>query len=132
MLQKHIKIRKATKKDLDSLTQLLIEFKEVLTEYELEDLKVFRRKEKSLNSIKESVKAEIDNKKGLFLVAEDKDKLVGFGFGTLQEKNHLVFKTAKYRRLKHIWIKEEYRGKGLASKLKDRLFSGLKIIIVNI
>ena len=68
-----MKIRKATRKDLDSLTELLIEFKKGLTEYEPDDLKVFRRKEKSLELIKMSVKEEIENKKGLFLVLEDKN-----------------------------------------------------------
>jgi len=116
-----VRIRKATIKDLAPLTQLLIKFNERLTKYKPRDLKVFRRKEKSLNAIRESVKKEIKNKKGLFLVAEDKNNLVGFVFGTLQENNHMVFKTVKYGMLSHLWVKENYRGKGLATQFKKTL-----------
>ena len=124
--QNYMKIRNATRDDLSSLIQLLIEFKEGLTDYEPEDMKVFRRKEKSLKLIKKSIENEIKNKNGLFLVVEDKNKLVGFAFGTLHENNHMVFETVKYGMLNHIWIKDDYRGKGLASKLKDKLFKWFK------
>ena len=118
-----MKIRKAIKKDLSSLTQLIIEFKECLTDYEPKYLKVFRRKEKSPTLIKKSVEQEIENKNGLFLVVEDKNKLVGFAFGIINNTNHMVFKVVKYGLLSHIWIKHESRGQGLSSKLKDKLFN---------
>ena len=121
-----MKIRKANKNDLEQLTQLIIEFKEGLTDFEPEDLKVFRRKEKSMGLIKKSVQEEIDNPNGLFLVAEDEKKLVGFAFGTIRENIHMVFDTVKFGMLNHIWLTKNYRGQGLASKFKEELFQWFK------
>ena len=116
-----MEIRKANNNDLEQLIQLMIEFKDGLTDFEPEDLKVFRRKIKSIDLIKKSVKEEIDNPNGLFLVAEDENKLVGFAVGTTRENIHLVYDTVKSGMLNHIWITNNYRGRGLASKFKDNL-----------
>ncbi|MEA3515380.1 MAG: GNAT family N-acetyltransferase [Nanoarchaeota archaeon] len=121
-----MEIRKVNNNDLEQLTQLIIEFKEGLTDFEPEDLKVFRRKIKSSDLIKKSVKEEIDNPNGLFLVAEDENKLVGFIFGTIRENTHMVYDTVKFGMLNHIWITNNYRGRGLASKFKDNLFQWFK------
>lgn len=115
-------IRQAVLSDVDTLTTVLIDFKEGLTDYEPEDLKVFRQKHKSEDSIKQAVTSEIDNEHGLFLVIEDEDTIIGFGFGTVEENNHMVFETLTYGMLQHIWIHQDYRRRGLASELKEQLF----------
>ena len=107
---------------LTKLTKLIIEFKEGLTNFEPEDLKQFRRKEKSIKLIQKSVQEEIQKPNALFLVAEEKNKLIGFAFGTLKENKHMVFKTVKYGMLNHIWVSKKFREQGLSSKFKDELF----------
>ncbi len=115
-------IRKATLSDLDDLIKLLVLFKRDLTNYVPDDLKVFRKKEKPISLIRESVKEELENKKGLFLVIEEKKELIGFGYGTINEYVHMLFEPVRHGMLNHIWIKENFRGKGFSSMLKDRLF----------
>lgn len=119
-------IRKASKKDLDGLVELLIGFKEDLTQYEPEDLRIFRREEKSFSEIKRAVRSEIGNKDGRFLVVEEKGKLIGFCYGSVGKRRHMVFKPVIYGMLEHLWVREEYRGKGFASKLKNEFFKWFK------
>jgi len=62
----------------------------------------------------------------LFLVVEDNKKLIGFAFGTIQKNIHMIFETVKFGMLDHIWITNNFRGQGLASKLKNELFEWFK------
>jgi len=121
-----MKIRKATARDMDEITGLLIEFKEELTDFEPEDLKIFRKKEKSLNLIKKSVKKEVENKNGRLLVADDNGKIIGFAYGTILDYNHMVFRTLRYGKLNHLWVRNKYRKKGISSTLKEDMFSWFK------
>src|SRR3989344_8181178 len=121
-----MKLRKAGNKDVTALTTFLIEMKESLTEYEPDNLKIFRRKEKSFTSVRSAVKSAIGNKQGLFLVAESDGGIMGFAFGTLQKTHSFVFIPVKYGLFNYIWTKEEYREKGVATKLKNVLFHWFK------
>ncbi|MFT4250058.1 MAG: N-acetyltransferase family protein [Candidatus Woesearchaeota archaeon] len=119
-------IRVANKNDLDKLTNIFIDFKEELTAYEPEDIKVFRRNKKPFSLIKQAVSKKITDTKGMFLLAEEGNQVIGFGFATLKENDHVVFKTVRYGFINNMWVHKSYRGEGIASKIKNELFSWFK------
>ncbi|MCK4730500.1 MAG: GNAT family N-acetyltransferase [Candidatus Aenigmarchaeota archaeon] len=119
-------IKKASIEELDKLTKILIEFKEEVKEFEQEEFRVLKNKKKPYEIIKNSVEKKITNEKSLFLVAYEKDEIVGFMDGILREFNHLVYEPFTYGEIMHIWVKEEFRKNGISSALKDKLFKWFK------
>lgn len=114
-------IRQANLNDLKSVTNSFIEFKEELIRFRPKYQESLRKK--SFSSIQSFVKMEIENKDGLFLIAEDKGELAGFAYGTIQEYQHAVFEGIIYGKLNHIWVKSNYRKNGLSLKFKEQLFN---------
>ncbi|MCK4670652.1 MAG: GNAT family N-acetyltransferase [Nanoarchaeota archaeon] len=68
------------------------------------------------NAKKELLK-QIRNKDGLYLVVEDKGKLVGYSYGYLVKDADPFFKGPKTGYFSSVLVKKKYRGKGLAKKL---------------
>jgi ribosomal protein S18 acetylase RimI-like enzyme len=121
-----VKIRRANKKDLPYITKLIIEFKEYLARFEPKDLKPYSLKERPLNEIKKRVLKKLNNKKGRFLVAEDKGKIVGFVYGSIEVFKHLVFEPYKRGNIQHLWVSREYRNRGIGTRLKKEISDWLK------
>ncbi|MFC1768617.1 GNAT family N-acetyltransferase [Nanoarchaeota archaeon] len=122
-----MKIVTATKKDLDVIVDLMIQFKEYLSKFEPKDMLCFREVEKSHPKIRKSVLKEIMNPNGRFLVLKNDNEIIGFVYGSIEVYNHLVFKPLKRGVLQHLWVDKNYWGRGLSSKLKNHLFKWFKM-----
>ncbi len=59
------------------------------------------------------------------VVSENKKALTGFGTITTKEGSE-IFSTGKYAKLNEIFVKEDFRRKGIASDLLNRLFEHAK------
>ncbi len=114
-------IREAEQTDANELVMILSDFKESLTAYEPEDMREFRKEHKSDQEIKEKVLDMIKNKQKPVLIADDND-IVGFIIGEYKKNDHLIFKTVPYGLLEQLWVREDRREKGIASRLKEELF----------
>ncbi len=119
-------IKKASIEELDKLTKILIKFKEAVKEFEQEKFRVLKNKKKPYEVIKNSVEKKITNEKGLFLIAYEKDEIIGFINGILREFNHLIYEPFIYGEIAQIWVKEEFRKNGISSALRDELFEWFK------
>ncbi len=97
-----MKIRKATLKDFNELYKFGLKTKELKVSPKEE----FMRPEEFKYSIK--------NKKGIFLLAEDNKKIVGFIYGDSEDGDRVLKSVAC---LVYIAVDKKYRGKGVGSIL---------------
>ena len=70
-------------------------------------------------------KEKIGQDNSLTVVSENKKALTGFGTITTKEGSE-IFSTGKYAKLNEIFVKEDFRRKGIASDLLNRLFEHAK------
>ena len=87
----------------------------------------FRREKRSDDEITNFLLGRIRSPESLFLLAENEEgKIVGFSLGEIDTNNHPVFESVKRGNLKFLWIEPNFRGQGLASKLRDEIFTWFK------
>lgn len=103
-------IRKATERDISQLIDLWKEFLRSQKEYQL-FIKV-----PSIKYSKKFIKKQVNNKKAIFVIAVDKNKVVGFSIAWIINA-YPTFKFKKIGYLYDMYIKKKYRGKGIAKKL---------------
>jgi ribosomal protein S18 acetylase RimI-like enzyme len=101
-----MKIRKATKKDINGITKLLIE------EDKYENKLNREIKIQTKDKIKKDVKISLEDKSILFLIAIEKRYLVGMISISIDKRGN-----TKIGRIQDIIIKEEFRRKGIGRKL---------------
>jgi len=99
-----------------------MEEKDIETVYEmLQNIEEFRvSKESKMGEwVKQSLKNWIKNKDDEMLVAEENGEVVGFIFTT-------AHKPSGKATIENIFVKEEFRGKGISKKLLDECIARLK------
>jgi ribosomal protein S18 acetylase RimI-like enzyme len=125
-----ILIRKARLKDINTLIRL---------ENELYDNQIkYLKKSKSKNLgdffltknsnifLKKFILRMIRLKNGLVLIAEFDKKITGYLIIVIK-KNIPIFKLEKIAEITDLFIKEEFRGKGISNKLRDEVLNWCKI-----
>lgn len=123
-----MKIRKATIKDIEGIKLVYEDYEKASRSYLPKKYLGLRNKKKPIqkNLIK-SLSQDIKRKDGLFLVAEHDGMIVGYIYGMIRPDDHVYFKPAKTGELNDIAVKEEFRGRGISSKLWNELHKWFKI-----
>ena len=124
-----IKIRKARLNDIDTISTLSSEFiknqDKIVEKHTPQHLDSFYPKNNSDEIFRDSIRKIIYSKNGLVLLPEVDEKPVGFSTSIIK-KNFPIFQLEKLGLIAHMFVKEEYRGLGISSKLKDETFKWLK------
>ncbi len=116
----------AKEQDLDKLVLAVISFKSELSNCWQEGQTNRIKKTKSKAQIKEELNNQISRTSNFYLLAKEKDAIIGLCHGVIKKTNHLINKPIKYGYFDYIWVKPEYRNKKIGSKLKNKLFSWFK------
>jgi len=107
-----MKIRKAKKKDLNEFKILR---KETFREFK------FKKTKNEEENIRKEFYNFLENSKKLFLVVDEKDKMIGYLIATLLSN---VWQKSVY--LDDIFIKKRFRRKGIACNLMKELIKNTK------
>jgi GNAT superfamily N-acetyltransferase len=110
-------IRRATASDIDALTAALLESRDEFVRFRYGPPEEAKPLPKS--SVRESVRKEIDNKTGLFLIAEDKETIAGFMNVLFDSQKDFLFENNPTGDIKHLWVRKGFRRKGVATVLRD-------------
>ena len=117
-------IRKARLKDINTLISLENELYndqiEYLRESKSQNIGDFFLKKDSNTFLKQFILRMIRSKNGLVLIAEFDKKIAGYLI-TIIKKNIPIFKLEKLAEITDLYIKEEFRGKGISNKLRDEV-----------
>jgi ribosomal protein S18 acetylase RimI-like enzyme len=125
-----ILIRKARLKDINTLIRLENELYddqiEYLKESKSKNLGDFFLKKNSNIFLKKFILRTIRSKNGLVLIAEFDKKIAGYLI-IIIKKNIPIFKLEKLAEITDLFIKEEFRGKGISNKLRAEVLNWCKI-----
>ena len=125
-----IVIRKARLNDIDTLISLENELYnnqiEYLRESKSQNLGDFSLKKDSNKFLKQFILRTIRSKNGLVLIAEFDKKIAGYLI-IIVKKNIPIFKLEKLAEITDLYIKEEFRGKGISNKLRDEVLKWCRI-----
>ena len=125
-----IVIRKARLNDIDTLISLENELYdnqiEYLRESKSQNLGDFSLKKNSNIFLNKFILRMIRSKNGLVLIAEFEKKIAGYLI-IIIKKNVPIFKLEKLAEITDLYIKEEFRGKGISNKIRDEVLKWCKI-----
>jgi len=119
-----MKIRKAVKKDISKITEIYIEGnidEEKLQFPKLNKKEIKKDFEKRKKDIKKQLAKELAEKNRLFIVIEDKKEIIAIGQAYIGKDEGKI-----YGGLGRIYIKKEYRRKGIGTKITKFLIDYLK------
>lgn len=125
-----MKIRKATKKDIENIYPLFLELvrsEEKMREKAMRFFKYLNRRKNNFesNSKKELLK-DIRSKKFVFLVAEEGGEIVGYISGDVTDSKNPFYKPINLGYLKHIVVSKKYHGKGIGKRLNKEFEKMMK------
>jgi len=118
-----MKIREAKLKDIHKVGKIYVDavadegklqFSGKKLKEFLEDTKKYKRKRL------EEVKKDIRSSLAYVIVVEEKNEIIGFGIANVNKENK------KFGATPMIYIKKDFRGKGIGSKIKKKLLKWLK------
>lgn len=123
MVKTKIKIRRATEKDIPQLFELWKKF----VEYHVELSPFYEKKVKNAHKIwVRYIKTKmLDKQNCVIFVAVKNDKIIGYATARVK-KNKPIFKLKRYGRFGPFFVLSGYRGKGIGSMLKNKVFSWFK------
>ena len=129
MSENMIKIRKARLNDVETISTLWSEFvktqDEIVEKHCPQHLGGFCLKRNYDEIVRDFVRKTIHSKNGLVLLSEVDEKPVGFSISIIK-KNFPIFQLEKFGLILSIFVREEFRGLGISSKLKDESFKWLR------
>lgn len=121
-----ITINKATIEDIKQIVGVWSEF---LNEHDaivttrnnrLKDMNL--RHNNATSMYEEFLKNNIESENGVVFVARVNDKIVGYSLGFIKEEIP-IFELKKYGYISDLYVKKEFRGRGLSTKLKNEMIS---------
>jgi GNAT superfamily N-acetyltransferase len=122
-------VRKAKVKEVEQIVRLWRDF---MKEHDDEIVKIEPKikpyvvlKKDAHKNFGDYLKKNIYSKNALVLVLVDKNKVVGYSLNLIKQ-NIPVFKVEKLGEFSDLYIKKEYRGKGIASKFKEETIKWFK------
>ena len=120
-----MKIRKATPKDIRRIDEIYVEGS--IDEGKLQFPKVSKKEmiknlEKHIKNRLKGFKDRILSNKDYWVVAIEKDKIIGFGQAEIKNYED----DSNYCEVEKIYVKKEFRGKGIARILVKKLINWLK------
>jgi len=119
-----LNIRKATKKDLEIIDELYVSnsAEEVKQQFPKKTKKsIFEEFKEHENSRKKSFLAELSQSNVIFVIAEFKNNIVGFGQGIIEQSYG-----GKMGLLDKIYLNKDGRGKGFGTKIAQYLMQEMK------
>jgi len=124
-----INIRKAKLKDINSILDLeknlLNSAYEIMNEFTPENLIDFDLKEDYEKFLINYIKGRIFSKNDAIFIAEKDGKAVGHMIIS-KKKSYPIFKMEYYGRINTVFIKKEFRGKNISTKLKNEAINWFK------
>lgn len=134
-----IKIRKATIKDADQIFNVFLDMVKsedtAMRNTNKYLMRLRRKRDDFETSSKRGIREEIKAKNSLFLIAIDKDKVVGYARGEIKHSKNPFFKRVKTGHLHSLAVLKKYRGKKIASQLHTKIeqwFKKRKCIQMNL
>lgn len=123
-----MKIRKATKKDLEDLNRLYRDYGSTLRDITPKRFQFFKKQLKNMDKKrKKSILYSLNDKKTIILIVKENDKIVGMISGLIIKiKNDLFLNSRIFGYLQYLFVEKKFRGKGIANKLKKELFNWFK------
>ena len=122
-------IRKAKLEDVEDLVSLENDLFNNQIEYikksNPDNLYNFKLKKDSNIFLKDFLKSTVHSKNALLLVADFENKIVGYLL-IIIKKNIPIFKLEKLAEITDLYIKDEFRGRNISSKLIDEGFKWCK------
>ena len=116
-----MKIRKATKRDLNRLNELQIG----LANYEYLLCRTLKQPDSEKKKYKDNYKKKMRRKDCIFFVAEDKKKIIGYILGEIETPEHPhIYNKRGY--IVDAFVEREYRRKGVGEKLFKQLIKWFK------
>jgi len=124
-----INIRKAKLKDINSILNLeknlLDSAYEIMNKFTQENLIDFDLKEDYEKILLNYIKGRIFSKNDAIYIAEKDGEIVGHMIIS-KKKSYPIFKLEYYGRINTVFIKKEFRGKNISTKLKQEAINWFK------
>lgn len=118
-----ITIQKVKKEDHDKLTYLFCEIEEF---HRLKAPWKFSKPKKEVFPIDYFLKI-LSNKDALFLIAKEKNEIIGFVFGAIRGASDIpILKKRKYFHIDTLMVKKEYRKSGIGKKLMKKIENSVR------
>ncbi len=115
-----MKIRKATEKDIERLSELQIG----LAKYEKRFCEIIDDSE-AVDEYSKECRERIKREDCVFFVAEEDGKIVGYVLGEIEKPgHHYIYKNRGY--VVDAFVSKEHRGKGVGEKLTKKLLEWFK------
>lgn len=115
-----MKIRKATEKDIERLSELQID----LEKYERRFCKILKDSGSVDEYLKKS-RERIKREDCVFFVAEEASKIIGYVLGEIEKPaHHYIYENRGF--IVDAFISKEHRGKGIGEKLTEKLLEWFK------
>lgn len=112
-------IRKANQKDLEQIKKLNTEIFFNNTKYDHDAIESFAQTDQGAKYFKRA----IEDKKGVFLVAEENSKLIGYVNGS---EMNLLYRKSKYFEMCNLGVSPKHKRKGVGTKLLDEFTKEVK------
>lgn len=131
-------IKKADSNRVNEIVDLWLEFMDEHDKIIINDnpvLKNYESKDKNMGeSYKEFLKSYIESDKGIVYLAEENEEIIGYTLIFI--KNEIpIYENKKVGYISDLYVKKDFRKKGISTQLKDRSLEwfkdkGIKIIAV--
>jgi len=128
MSENMVKIRKARLNDVVTISTMWSEFaksqNEIVEKNCPQHLHGYRLKKNNDEIFRDFMRKMIYSKNGLVLLSEVDEKPAGYSVSIIK-KNSPFFQLEKFGYIEDMFVREEFRGLGVGSKLKDESFRWL-------
>jgi glucosamine-phosphate N-acetyltransferase len=124
-------VRPAKIKDLSEIVKMKVR----LLKYEASLDTYWTGKKNVKDTFYKIYKASINSKKNKLLVAEENNKIVGFGYASLIKND--ILKTKVHGHINDMFVDKRYRRRGIAGKILQSFFewfkkNGIKYAVLNV
>ena len=124
-----MKIRKAKLKDVTKIVNLWKEFMknhdELVIKVDKKQKPYTEKKTDASSKFKKFIEKNIRSRNGIIYISEVDRRLVGYLLAYIKE-NIPIFKIDKLGYISDLFVKKEFRGLGVSSKLKEEVFKWFK------